>query len=215
MALPKYNQATSPEQNVLDLLNAQGSPNPPIGQEEFAVLITKAVLNLFAPEGGGLTEAIADGRYLRKALNLSDVNNPEQALSNIGGMPRNEFLLALSSLTAGFIVKRLDGSSASRQLVGGSGIGITNSDGDAGNPVISVGERLSQVNSALLQELWGFVYRNGQVGGESLVGASFGAAPINIAEGLSFEVIENTQCPYAETINVDGDLIIDGLLYSV
>ena len=216
MALPQYNQFSSPEQNVLDLLASQDGPNPPLGQEEFRVLITKAVLNLFQPAGGSLTETTADARYLRQSNNLSDVQNPLQALANIGGMPRNDFLTTLASLAAGIVVRLSNGTAVAREIgVLGDGLTVVNGDGQAGNPAISLSSRLQQVDGASLQDLWGFVYRAGQVSGMSLVGASFGGAPITIADGDSFEVIANTQCPFSTPINVDGELVVDGILYGV
>lgn len=210
MSLPTYNQVTSPEQNLLDLLAAQSSPNPPIGQEAFAVLAAKAILNLFAAASGGVT-----GEYLTKANSLSDVANPTQALANIGGMPRSAFVEALAALAGGIVVKRADGTAAVRTLVSGDGLSVANGDGNAGNPTVSVSPRLAQVNAASLQDLWGFVYRDFQVRGMSLIGASFGCAPLTIASGDKFEVFANTQCPFAAPINVDGELVIDGILYSV
>ena len=194
MALPIYNQFSSAEQNVLQLLAAQAGPNPPIGQEAFAVLITKAVLNIFQPAGGTLTEATADVRYLRRANSLSDVPNPQQALANIGGMPRSEFLTELVGVGGGYLVKRGDGSAASRVLQAGAGITVANGDGDSGDTVISLDSPVVPVD---------------------LTSATYGAIPLKVDFGIRFTVLENTQAAFAFPIEVDGELVIEGVLYSV
>lgn len=210
MPIPVYNQITSPEQNLLELLAAQATPNPPIGQEAFAVLATKAILNLFSQESGN-----TGAEFLQKANNLSDVANPLQALANIGGMQRSVFLEALAALSGGIVVKRNDGTAAVRTLEAGAGLSVTNGNGDGGNPSVGLDTRMAQVNAATLQELWGFVYRDGVVTGMSLLGANFGAVPLAIAAGERYEVLANTQIPFAATIDIDGELVIDGVLYSV
>lgn len=211
MDIPVYNQVTSPEQNLLELLAAQAVPNPPIGQEAFAVLVTKAVLNLFATASSGPVA----GDFLAKVNNLSDVQNKPQALANIGGMPRSVFLESLVAISNGLMVKRSDGTTIGRTLEAGAGLTIANPAGDAGNPLIAVSPRLAQVNAASLQELWGFVYRSGQVSGMSLLAANFGAVPLVVSAGKRYEVLPNTQSPFAHTIEVDGELVVDGVLYSV
>jgi len=210
MALPVYNQVTSPEQNLLELLAAQQVPNPPIGQEAFAVLATKAILNLFAEQNGNTGE-----EFLQKANNLSDVADPLQALANIGGLQRTVFLESLSALAGGILVKRSDGTSAVRTLGVSAGLTVANANGDAGNPSVGLGTRLAQVNAAVMQELWGFVYRDGIVKGMSLLGSNFGAVPLAIPAGGRFEVFANTQSPFSFPIEVDGELVVDGVLYSV
>ena len=210
MALPVYNQVTSPEQNLLELLAAQATPNPPIGQEAFAVLATKAILNLFAAEN-----ANTGGEYLQKTNNLSDVADPLQALANIGGMQRSVFLESLAALVGGIVVKRNDGTAAVRTLEAGAGLSVTNGNGDGGNPSVGLDTRLAQVNAANLQELWGLVYRDGIVQGMSLMSVNFGAVPLAIAAGERYEVLANTQSPFSSPIEVDGELVIDGVLYSV
>lgn len=194
MALPIYNQFTSAEQNVLDLLAAQAGPNPPIGQEAFTVLITKAVLNIFQPAGGSLTEATADTRYLRLANSLSDIPNKPQALANIGGMPRSEFLNELVALGGGYVVRRGDGRAASRVLQAGAGITVVNGNGDGGNTVISLTNPVAPVD---------------------LTSATYGGVPLQVDSGTTFTVLENTQAPFAHQINVDGELVVEGVLYSV
>jgi hypothetical protein len=210
MAIPVYNQVTSPEQNLLELLAAQVTPNPPIGQEAFAVLATKAILNLFAAE-----TANTGSDFLQKANNLSDVANPLQALANIGGMQRSVFLESLAALSGGILVKRNDGTAAVRTLEVGAGLTVANPNGDAGNPTVGLGNRLAQVNAATLQDLWGFVYRDGVVMGMSLLAANFGAVPLAIAAGERYEVLANTQSPFSSPIDIDGELVVDGVLYSV
>lgn len=210
MAVPIYNQVTSPEQNLLELLAAQATPNPPIGQEAFAVLATKAILNLFSEQNGNTGEG-----FLQKANNLSDVTDPVQALANIGGMQRTVFLESLAALAGGILVKRNDGTAAVRTLQVSTGLTVTNGNGDAGNPTVGLGVRLAQVNAAAMQELWGFVYRDGMMKGMSLVGTNFGAVPLAISTGGKFEVLANTQSPFSVPIEVDGELVVDGILYSV
>ena len=212
MAVPIYDQVTSPEQNLLNLLAVQASANPVLGQEAFAVLVTKAVLNLFSASNTGIAES---GSYLTKADNLSGISNPLQALANIGGMARSSFVDGLAGINDGIVVKKLDGTSVARTLVAGSGIVVTEGKGNAGDPTISVSARLSQLDSTLLQDLWGFVYRSGNVNGMSLLSASLGNAPLKIAAGSKFEVILNTQCVFLAPMDVDGELIIDGVIHSV
>jgi hypothetical protein len=86
MAIPIYDQFTTAEQNLIDLLVVQAGVNPPIGREDFAVLAVKAILNLYAPASGSITLDLANSLYLKIALNLSDVPNKLQALANLGGV---------------------------------------------------------------------------------------------------------------------------------
>lgn len=178
MALPSYNQFTTAEENLLRLLTQQATPNPPLGQEDFKVLVTKAVLNLFAPTGGSLTQAQADLLYasrtlllssywtsaqtieeialavgentgLKAANNLTDLNDGAQALANIGGVERTPFLLSLLALTTGFVVNKADGTAVARTITAsGGGVSVTNGDGNAANPTISLSTPLQGVDSA-------------------------------------------------------------------
>jgi len=152
------------------------------------------VLNIFQPAGGSLTEATADERYLGKANSLSDIPNPQQALANIGGMPRTDFLTGLVGLGGGYVVRRGDGSAASRVLQAGAGITVVNGDGDSGNTIIGLDSPVVPVD---------------------LTSATYGAVPLEVDFGIRFTVLENTQAPFAFPIEVDGELVVEGVLYSV
>lgn len=211
-----YNQFTTPEQNLIDLLRKQGGPNPLIGQEAFAVLATKAILNVSQPSGGSLTETQGDARYLRQSQNFSDVPNKPQALANIGGLAATPFLLALAAIGAGIVVKKGDGTATARTLAtSGSGLSIANPSGDAGNPTFSLATLLQQISALTLLDGQGIIRNGVNLAAVSLRDSSIGGVPTYVPAGRTYSVIAETQCPFTFTIDVDGQMNIDGLLYSV
>lgn len=214
MALPKYSQYDTPESNILALLAAQAGPNPPIGQEAFAVLAAKALLNIFASVG--FTQADADKLYAKLVKNLADLPDKEQALANIGGAKNTPFLQGLSTLENGIVVKTPTGAAA-RQIEVSSAMDIANSDGQSGNPKLSLVNALEQAAVAVgsMGDDYAWVKRGGAIVGVSLRDNSFGAVPLSIAVGRAYIVLANTQAVFAHQIVIDGQLEIEGCLSGV
>jgi hypothetical protein len=95
---------------------------------------------------GGTITGITD---LTVADGGTGASTATQARTNLGLVlgvdvqPFNNQLTALSAvLTDGFLVRTGTGTATSRSITGGTGITITNGDGDAGNPLISLSANL-------------------------------------------------------------------------
>ena len=121
---------------------------------ELTAIQTKALLGLSNVENTALSSwtgsanittlgNINTGTWNGDPISISaggtGATTPAAALSALGGQPLDADLTAVSGLsTTGLIARTADGAMATRSLIGGAGISISNGDGVSANPEIAL-----------------------------------------------------------------------------